>query len=340
MLRLLAVAISLLLGMHSALAEDAAPIRLDAGTDPATYCSRVQAAFTRGDFAALEITAQRARSLENRFPGGKAELQIFYESFYKQSCNGNYSPLTEDGAKARAAIAERWLGENPNSMTAKITNAMIWYSSAWAARGSGFANEVSSSQWAVFADRIKQAAQFMRNVDPDRDAQAYLVLLNLARDLRVPRPQIDTIFRRAHERFPSYLEYYADYATILLPKWFGAPGDISDYVRSLLDDPGGDLGAMAYSRAAERIAWESGSPSGYRDAGLTWENVRRGFALRESRDGLNKPGWITLCYYAYMAGDREAAREAFRHITHIDEWPHGDTGDFFRTVLPWIMERD
>jgi hypothetical protein len=288
----------------------------------------------------LEATAERARSLKNRFPGSKTELQVLYESFEKDSCSRRYSPLTEDGGKARIALAERWLGQKPDSLTAKIASATIWHQFAWTARGDGFANQISPDQWATFSERLKRSAELMRTVDPNRDAEAYLMLLDLARDFNVPRPQIDTIFRQAHKRFPTYIEYYSEYASMLLPKWFGQPGEIADYTKSLLKDPGGDDGAMAYSRVAERLAFEMGSPTIYRDAGLTWDDVQHGFALRESRDGLDKHGWIALCYYAVMAGDRTAARDAYSQIYQLDLWPVGGTQQFFRDVLPWIMERD
>ena len=248
------LAIALLLATRCGAAADPQPIRLDSATDAPAYCSRVQAAFTRKDFDTLEATADRARQLQTRFAGGKAELQVFYESFTKEACNQVYIYLNEETGKVRVALAESWLGERPDSITARIASAMIWSQFAWAGRGAGFANEVSADQWATFSDRTKRAAQFMRNVDPDHDAEAYLVLLDLARDMSVPRPQIDTIFRRAKERFPAYLGYYADYASILLPKWFGQPGELAEYLRSLRNDPGGDIGAMAYARAAERIS--------------------------------------------------------------------------------------
>jgi hypothetical protein len=336
----LAAAVAVILAGHFSFAEDVSPIRLDPATDAAAYCSRVQAAFTREDFGALEATAGRARPLSTQLLGGKAELQVFYESFARGACNQTYLYLNEDIGKARVELAEHWLGQKPDSPTAKIASAMIWNQFAWAARGRGYAGEVSQEQWARFRGRAKRAAQFMRSVDPTSDAQSYVVLLDLARDLGVTRPQIDTIFHRARDRFPAYLAYYAEYASILTPKWLGQPGEIADYVKSLLSNPGGDVGAMAYARAAERLSWDLGSPDIYRDAGLTWEDVRDGFALRESRGGLDKHAWITLCYYAAMAGDRRAAREAFRHVTHLDEWPDGGTANFFLRTLPWMMERD
>ena len=337
---LIAAAVATLAAFSAAADDDAALIHFDATTDSREYCRMVLNALTREDFGILEATAARGRSLENRFPGSKTELQVFYQSFVKDSCGQRYVGLTEEVGKARIALAQRWREEMPDSLTAKVASARLWQQYAWVGRGGGFANEVSPAEWETFSDRLKQSADLMRTVDPDRDPEAYLLLLNLSRDFSLPLPQIDAIFQRAHQRFPTYLAYYADYASLLLPEWFGQPGDLADYMKSLLGDPGGDLGAIAYARAAERLAWDMGSSTIYRDAGMTWDDVRHGFALRESRDGLDKSGWITLCYYAVMAGDRDAARAAYSHVSEIDEWPVGGTQQFFLEVLPWIMARD
>jgi hypothetical protein len=336
----MAAAAATLSGTSSAVAGDPGPIKLDPGADPAEFCRAVQAAFTHEDFDALEATAGRARSLATHFPGGKAELQVFYEAFSKEACTQYYDSLSETAGQARVELVGRWLGQKPDSPTARIASATVWEQYAWTGRGTGYSNQVSQVQWEVFADRVKRAAQFMHNVDPARDAQAYLVLLDLARDFSLPRPQIDAVFREAHTRFPTYLAYYAAYANMILPKWFGAPGDMAEYTKSLLADPGGDDGAMAYSRVAERLSWGGELADIYRDAGLTWPDVQHGFALRESRYGLDKYAWISLCYFAALAGDRSAARDAFRHVSHLEEWPKGGRHDFYLYVLPWLMQRD
>jgi hypothetical protein len=134
----LAAAAAFAFAGHSVCANDPDPIPLDPGTDAAAYCSRVQAAFTREDFGVLEATAERARSLTTHFRGGKAELQVFYESFARVGCNQTYLFLTEDSGRARTTLAEHWLAEKPDSMTAKIASAMIWSEFAWSGRGRGY----------------------------------------------------------------------------------------------------------------------------------------------------------------------------------------------------------
>jgi hypothetical protein len=337
---IVAALIAALVGVRAAGARDATPIKLAPGETPEQFCRLVQAAFAGENFDTLEATAERARSLTTRFSGGKAELQVFYDSLSTEKCTDFYLSMGDQVAKARVALVEHWLQQKPDSLTARIASAVVWEEFAWTARGTGFSNEISQEQWALFGDRARRAAQFMRNVDPASDAHAYLVLLHLARDLSVPRPQIDAVYREARERYPTYLGYYPVYANLILPKWFGAPGEIAAFTKSLLADPGGDTGAMAYSRVAEWYSWEHHGTDIYSELGLAWPDIQHGFALRESQYGLDKYAWISLCYYATVAGDRDAAREAFRHVTHLDSWPEGGRKTFYLTVLPWIMSAD
>jgi hypothetical protein len=334
-------AVTILLGAdHMTVARAAAPIQVEPGEPAEQFCARVQAAFTREDFDVLESTAERARSLATWLQGGKAELQVFYASFSEEHCTQYYAFVSDPVAKARIAVVEHWLQQKPNSLTAKLASAIMWDQYAWTGRGTGFADAISQEQWALFRERAQYAAQFMRNVDPARDAQAYIVLLNLARDLSQPRARIDAIYSQARTQFPTYQPYYTIYANLIQPKWFGAPGEIANFTQSLLSDPGGDTGTVAYARVAERLAWDFWGSDIYREFGLTWADVQHSFAVRERLYGLDQWARIALCYYAVAAGDRDAAREAFRHITHLEYWPNGGRGVFYLTVLPWIMSAD
>jgi len=334
-------AVTILLGTGGfAVARAAAPIPAAPGESAAQFCARVQAAFTREDFDALEATAERARSLATWLLGGKAELQVFYESLQNEDCTQYYAYVSDPTAKARIAVVEHWLQQKPESLTAKLASAILWDQYAWTGRGAGFANAVSQQQWALFRERAQRAAQFARNVDPARDPQAYVLLLNLARDLGLPRLQIDRLYDQARRHFPTYQPYYPVYANLILPKWFGAPGDIAGFTQSLLSDPGGDTGAVAYARVAERLAWDFWGSDIYREYGLSWADVQHSFAVRERLYGLDQWAWIALCYYAVAAGERDAARDAFRHVTHLQYWPNGGRGVFYLTVLPWIMSAE
>ena len=86
----------------------------------------------------------------------------------------------------------------------------------------------------------------------------------------------------------------------------------------LLQDPGGDVGRMAYSFIAIQQFGRYRRPEFYEKIGLKWAHVKAGFELREKRYGLSNADWNLLLYFAGAALDRATGRRAAEHIG--DDW--------------------
>jgi len=92
-----------------------------------------------------------------------------------------------------------------------------------------------------------------------------------------------------------------------------------DYADSLLQDPGGDVGRMAYSFIAiQQLDRRYRMREFYEKTGLRWADVKAGFELRETRYGLSNADWNLLLYFACAALDRATGRRAAEHIG--DDW--------------------
>ena len=92
-----------------------------------------------------------------------------------------------------------------------------------------------------------------------------------------------------------------------------------DYADSLLQDPGGDVGRMAYSFIAiQQFDRRYRMREFYEKTGLRWADVKAGFELREKRYGLSNADWNLLLYFACAALDRATGRRAAEHIG--DDW--------------------
>ena len=323
--------------------QAAEPIPFGTNADPIVFCHAVRDTLGHEDFDTLEATIRRARTLEGRFPGGRTELEGVYETLMWGSCPGFMMSAQDDVTLDRAKKLERWLARNSDPTAAAIALAGLWEGYAWIARGSGTADQVTEAQWRIFNERARTAVGYMKSIDPAVDAEAYSVLLDLARDFNLPRPQLDAIFNSARKAFPSYFGYYREYVSLIEPNWFGQPGDIQRFVHSLQQEPGGDVGASAYSRVAERLAYEMRGENVFVETGLDWAEIQRTFAVREKLYGLSNQAWNALCYFAVLTGDRAAAQRAFRnaapHFTEWPGWPGGETRVFYQQVLPWIMDR-
>ena len=196
--------------------------------------------------------------------------------------------------------------------------------------------------WQLFGERSKIAAHYARGLKPEDDPEATRLLLELARDFGAPPQQIDAIFAVGRDRFPTYFALYGTYANMIEAKWSGRSDLAAPYLRSLLTNPGGETGDVAYSFAAATLLYASEGDDVYNaTTGLDWPTVQRAFATRARLYGLHPWSWITLCYLATVADDRDAARDAFRKLGGpVTFWPKHGTGEFYLRVLPWLMVRD
>jgi hypothetical protein len=290
-----------------------------------------------GEFTQLEATHKAAQSLDARFEGGQAELEVFYDALSSNSC----SPSCEDDATldSRGRRLKEWLDRKSDPATANLALARYWWEAAWTGRGCGYADQVTSQQWQVFSERLKIAAGYAHQINAQSDAEAGHLMLVLARDFNLPRDQVDTVFQQARKRYPTYFLTYREYGSMTLEKWSGRTGLTAPYVKSLAADPGGDTGEIAYSILAGRLAFEVKPDRLYTaDTGFEWPKVKHAFATRERLYGLSARDWTLLCYLAVVAQDRDAAQEALKHLDgEVAFWPFTGRDDFYHQVLPWIQ---
>ena len=324
----------------------AEPITYAAGSDPQVFCDAVQQALDREDFATLSATVKAARTLTARFPGGRTVLEGFYDTVAGSGCVGNSAYLQpfwrdEKAVDRRSDHLNHWREDGSDPIGSAIALAEFWDDFAWVSSGSSWMSKLPLMENYLFNQRVETASSYLKDMDPRVDAEAYLTLMNLARDQHQSRFKIDALFEEARRQYPTVITYYRDYAEMLMPRWYGARGEVGEFARSLLRDPGGDDGAIFYSRVLERVAYDPEVDVLLAEIGPDWTVARDAFQIREKRYGLSSNAWGALCYLAAASGDRPTAREAFRHwVTHVNIYARGGGGDFFLRILPWIMARD
>ena len=72
---------------------------------------------------------------------------------------------TENDWQALLAELQQWVNQKPKSVTAHIALASAYMDYAWLARGSGYADTVSSSGWNQFDSRVAKANQLLDDAD-------------------------------------------------------------------------------------------------------------------------------------------------------------------------------
>jgi hypothetical protein len=305
-----------------------------ADTEIQQFYSQTQAQLVAKNFDALEAQSGELRSDDKRFAGGLSGVLLFYRALSGQSLANNHwrdpSRFNDKDAAfdKQRELLEAWRAAKPGSIAPQIALALLWRGYAWQARGSTFSDKVPSEQWPIFEERIAKQDEALHKAIPadaatrnavSIDAGAYFVLLSLARDQSWTRNELDSLYREAIGKHPTSFHLYIQRAETLEPRWFGVEGELNEYADSLLQDPGGDVGRMAYSFMAIR-KFDRRYPMRefYERTGLRWADVKAGFEVREKRYGLSNVDWNLLLYFACAALDRPTGRRAAEHIG--DDW--------------------
>lgn len=303
--------------------------------DMAGYCRAIQGELAAGRFDRLEAEAAGLVGLRDRFHGGVEKLVVFYNALANPGCGGfdcraDYEP--------RLQPLGDWLKRTSSPPPAAwIANAWLWDNYAWSAKRCAGFTAVTFDQWQAFYARVRTARGYLDHAGLRGDPAFFLISLDLLRDSGGTRQQIDAMFKQGHEAFPRFLRLDAEYAGLLDPTWYGKEGDIGWFAETLLGDPGGEDGQIAYAVVAKEGARYVRYPHLFLETGLTWAKTRAGLALIERKYGNGNYDWNLVCYMAMVAIDRPAALDAYRHFAPLwnpSVWPNADY--FYDQALPWI----
>ena len=124
---------------------------------------------------------------------------------------------------------------------------------------------------------------------------------------------MDAVDDAATKSFPRYFHFYADRAE-LLQQWLGDAGELENYTQSLLDNPAGEDGQIAYTYAASRLSFQYSREDIFAKTGLVWSQVKNAYATRQKLYGLNNHDWNVFLELAVSGNDKPAAIEALSHI--------------------------
>jgi hypothetical protein len=217
--------------------------------------------------------------------------------------------------------------------------AQLWSNYAWQGRGGEYADNVTPEQWRLLAERLEKASSYMKELDPESDPHAYLVLMGIALGKSRARRELDILYDRAVHSNPRYFHYYPERAVALMERWFGRKDELANYVQSILEQPGGEDGQVAYSYIALRLMQRHGRDELFEKTGLSWPHVRAAYATRGRVYGLRSRDWNALCKMALAVPDVPAAKEALQHIG--SDWDPAVWREkkYFDAAAAWIRSK-
>jgi len=280
------------------------------------YFAQVADLTAREDFASLEKLAQENRTERGRLVAGNWKDNDFF--------NATSAPVQDQHQKeadfgARLKIIKRWIAAYPNSGAAKIALARFYSWYAWFARGTGYANTVSSDQWKLFSDRTALGKQALLDAAlmKDRYPAWYFAMQFIALQEDWEKPQARELLDQAIAFEPGYFHFYIQYANYLLPQWHGEPGEIESFASDIslrLPEPDGSI---MYFLITSTLDCYREPYLGY-VMQVYWPKSYQGYKNIERLYGISNLDANRAAFVASMFQDRASAHEAFAQIKTMD----------------------
>jgi hypothetical protein len=261
------------------------------------------------DYDKLDEFAAKLRSSKEAWATGQWKLQEFYSSFVPRKVS---DPVFE----AQLGALHNWVNARTNSITARLALADCLVQYAWNARGSGWANTVTSENWRLFAQRLNQAVQLLNEAKrlPEQCPVYWSIRMRAALGLQASKIESDKIFKEAKDSVPDYHDIYIRRATDLLPRWNGSPGEWEVDLTKSADQIGGEKGDMLYAQVTWYMHHSYSSTNVFKEYNVSWSRANRGFDVIETQFPDSLDAKSERAKLATLAGDRNTARESFEKL--------------------------
>jgi hypothetical protein len=264
----------------------------------------VRQLYNSRDFNELEKIAAKLRATKARFGNGWWKIESFYDSL---ECRAEEP---ESMWRLHDQIHRDWIAKKPESISARVAYADFFCSYAWHARGSDYADRVTSEGGRLFQARLASAHKIVDEARKMKEKDPYLamVALTVALGEGPDKAEYDAIVEEADAAEPSFWRYDTKRAFSLLPRWHGKPGDWEAFALKAAARPDG-LGAEVYVRSVLNV--ENFYGNVFDESDVSWPKTREGLELMLKRYPESLEIVNLAARLAYMARDREMAQALF-----------------------------
>lgn len=255
------------------------------------------------------------------FSSGIPQIQAFHVQGFRD-LNDEASP---EQWQTHLDRLREWNDARPNSILARIALAEGLIGRAWAARGEGWAKDVSRQRWARFEADMDEAGQILRQCPPEaqQDPEWWE---NTMQVLHAQGRDADSLYRvvgdSALRRFPEHWPLYGLISNHLLPRWYGEPGDWQRFAERCAADLPAPLGDEVYARIV--VEQVDVLANVFHDgADLSWERLNRGLDAWQAHYPETHHARAARALLAWEAGRREDAQRAFAQLgdaVEVDLW--------------------
>ena len=313
-------------------------------SDPSTnvhaerdYAATVSRMLKEEKFETLDCLADRTRSNKERFPGGTWKLHELYKGLYEPVQYPVTHPTDDDWDELLRQL-RHWVALRPKSVTARIALASAYIGYAKDARGEGDASTVSEGGWKLFRERTAAAERILKEASTlhTKCPEWYIAMQGVARNQNWDAARKRKLFEKAYKFDPGYYYSAGMFASDLLPKQGGKPGDTETFLQQLADHIGGDRGDIFYYQVANTPGLLCNCDE---DPHLSWQRIKRGFEASEKQYGISLLNLNRLAFLAAHYGrlDPIFAEKAFSRIgEHLNEetWEREED---FESAKQWAV---
>lgn len=217
---------------------------------------------------------------------------------------------TEAGWNAKRGLLESWVKARPQSRWAKIVLYRAWIRHAWHRRGADYAPKVTQKQWSGAQSALTQATKIASSLpnSVQTNPTFYRVTLSFMVLAGTPIEQIKAVYAQAQRRFPTNRSLDFEMAWLLLPRWYGEPGEFQNFISTRADQIGGEAGDIAYGQMVLSQSDHFPEQKFWQQSHLSWPRAKRGFLalLRRNPNSVSIATWLML--NAQRNHDRSTAR--------------------------------
>ncbi|HET9836866.1 MAG TPA: hypothetical protein VFR84_01440, partial [Candidatus Angelobacter sp.] len=320
--------------MSPAAADLSATVGLIQETDPEKYQEGVRLLLEQERFRVLDDVAAGERANKTRFAGGEWKLWWFYDA------------LAAPAGKGRGVVADwnayrerlnRWVGQMPESVTARVALAQGELLYGWELRGPGELGTIEKDKFDRFMIEVKQAETILNGASElqVKCPEWYEVMMQVGRAKGWELQDLNTLLERAAAFEPGYFYVYQQMALTLTPKWRGREGDAEKFAGEVADRVGGKPGAILYWQIAQAIMGNPELARMTQPQHFVWSRALIGYQALVEQYGVSTVRQNQIAFMAARFGDYMTADDFFLQVG--DRWDAGTWGtqQYFEKVRAW-----
>ena len=223
------------------------------------------------------------------------------EQFLDARNDPNWTERVLRGSDIPLEVTTQWAEESP-SCRSLCFKAASEIDAAWAARGSGFADTVSSGDAMVFLLRLRGAQTTLeRAIEHDPSSpEPWGLMLTVGMGLGAEIEESQQRFDEAHRRMPFHTYSVRAMTNLLLEKWGGSEAQALEFARW--------VDAEAPADSPSRVA-----------IGTAWYECGIMHALKRNHEGEGKGILVDMSTHLAGTGDEELFRSMARILDGLND---------------------